>query len=203
MYVPQDSMWQGILKTFCFLGWTKQGPSTSSTHMLPEPWINKWSELFLRRFTNGQWVSIVTCKLQGISTCTRLFWKLWLLTCHRRVPRVVVAIASVYYRRHGEMEESKYPLLCETPSRVQPMQLTRNSEISEVCDGSEKPLAQLRKRERDDMGWRAAGLEIQEQNLRPWIAVCSLGFTFAWHRRTSTPGPDQYGLGRVNQHPCR
>jgi len=25
MHVPQDSMWQGILKSFGFLGWTKQG----------------------------------------------------------------------------------------------------------------------------------------------------------------------------------
>jgi len=26
MHVPQDSMWQGILKTFWISGWTKQGP---------------------------------------------------------------------------------------------------------------------------------------------------------------------------------
>ena len=26
MHVPQDLMWRGILKTFWFLGWTKQGP---------------------------------------------------------------------------------------------------------------------------------------------------------------------------------
>jgi len=32
MHVPKDSMWQGILKSFWFLGWTKQG--LENTHVL-------------------------------------------------------------------------------------------------------------------------------------------------------------------------
>jgi len=37
MYVPQDSMWQEILKTFWFSGWTKQGPSLKSQLLFLHP----------------------------------------------------------------------------------------------------------------------------------------------------------------------